>query len=360
MLCYNKFMNKIPHNKPLLGEEEAKAAADVIKSQWIIAGPEVEKFEKTIASYVGKRYAVALNSGHASLHLSLLALGVGENDEVITTAYTTPDLLNVINYCRATPVIVDILPDSFNIDSSQIKLKLTSHTKAIIVPHIFGFAAEIDTIKTIGIPVIEDCAQSIGTIYNGKPTGSYGDISMFSFYASKLITTGQGGMVVTDDEGYYKKVKDLINYNGPDYYITRYNYPMTDIAAALGNVQFGKMQSFIDRKKQIAELFKNVLRKKQVRYWPGDSDTNVNYFRFLVQLENEKQMEFVKEDMAKREITCIIPYHANELPHRILNLNLSKFPNTERILHTVLSIPIFAAMTDEEVERVAAALEETL
>ncbi len=353
-------MHIIPHNKPSLGDEEIKAVESVIKSNWIIAGKEVEKFEETLKNYTGNKYAVALNSGHAALHLSLLTLGIKENDEVIIPSYVTPDLLNVIYYCRAVPVIVDTADNSFNIDPQKAIEKCTKRTKAMIIPHIFGFPADIEQLKQCNIPIIEDCAQSLGTVYKGKPLGLYGDLTVFSFYASKIITTGQGGMALTNNHDYSENMRDLIRYNMPPAYRVRYNYPMTDIAAAIGNVQYAKLETFLEKRKNIGNKYRKILKNKKINYYPGDDELNINHFRFLIQFKDNKQLIFVKEELAKKGITAIIPCPPNETGHRILNLNIDEFKNTETLVNTVLSIPIFPNLTEEEIEKITTTLENIL
>jgi perosamine synthetase len=352
-------MEIIPHNKPSIGEEEIQAVTNVLQSGWIIAGKEVETFENSLKKYTGRKYAVAVSSGHAALHLCLLILGISEGDEVIIPAYTTPDLLNVIYYCKAVPVPVDLQQNTFVIDADKIKDKITSRTKAMIIPHLFGLAADIERIKQYGIPVIEDCAQAIGTNYRGKPVGFAGDLSIFSFYASKLITTGQGGMILTDNKKDYQLARDLIAYNDNPTYKIRYNYQLTNIAASIGNAQFPKLEGFIEKKKYIASQYKNVLQRKHISFWPQENKES-NHFRFLIKLKNAQQRKQVIAAFEKKGITTIVPYKRYELPYIILGLDRNDFSNTEQLVDTTLSLPIFQALTEDKIVRIVNALEEIL
>jgi perosamine synthetase len=353
-------MRIIPHNRPSLGDEEINAVANVIKSGWLIAGKETQKLESAFISHTGKRYAVALNSGHAALHLSLLAIGVGAGDGVIVPAYTPGDLLNTIYYTGATPILVDTEKNGFNIDPRKIQAVLNNKTKAIIVPHIFGFPANLSAVSRYKIPIIEDCAQSLGSMYNGKPVGGEGAISIFSFYATKLITTGQGGMVVTNSKQYYEDIQDRILYNGRQIYRVRYNYPMTDIAAAMGNVQYKKLINFIKKRKKIGDRYREVLKNKSLEYWPKSEDTHVNHFRFIIRFSSTAKRNQAQASFLKKGITTIVPYSEGELLHNLLKCNKKDFMEAETMARTTLSLPIFPGLTDKEVERITAAIDEIL
>lgn len=349
-------MKQIPHNRPTIGNDEAKAVAKILKSRWLVAGEEVTKLEETIKRLTNRRYALAVNTGTAALHLSLLTLGIKTGDEVILPSYTVSDVVNAIYYTGATPVLIDAEKDSPNIDPKQIKEKVTKKTKAVIIPHMLGLPANIDEIQRFNVPVIEDCAQSIGSYYKNKPTGSFGDLSIFSFYASKVITSGQGGMIATNDKKYYEIIKDLIDYNGRDNYKIRYNYPMTDIQAAIGNVQLKKLEVFIARRKKIAIVYRKILTEKGIAFWPKDEMMKVNYFRFVIRFTNRQQRDYAQAIFAKNNIETITPYRKAELLHNLLSKNAKAFPNTETLSQTTLSLPIFPSLQDSTVEHIAKVL----
>lgn len=349
---------RIPRNKPTIGQEEMNAQSAVLKSGWLIAGKQTEQFENAIKTSIGAKYALAVNSGHAALHLSLLALGVGKDDEVIVPTYSPGDLLNTIYYVGATPRPVDSEKDGFLIDIDQILKVISPKTKAMIIPHIFGFPVDMKRVKTYGVPVIEDCAQAIGSYYRSKPVGAYGDISIFSFYASKMITTGQGGMVVTNSKRYFLDMKDMIDYNSRDTYRVRYNYPMTDTSAALGNMQFEKLDAFITKRKAIAATYRQSLQGKNISFWPRNGDLHVNHFRFIIQFSTRDDREKAHAAFVAKEIGAFVPYKETEILHNALHLDANDFPNAQHFAETTLSLPIFPSMTDEEMTYVADAIHE--
>lgn len=356
-------MKTIPHNKPWLGLEEEEALRKVVESGWVIAGNQVKKLEKKLSEMLGLRYAVAVSSGTAAIHLSLLALGVGRGDDVILPSYTVSDILNAINYTGANPVIVDIEKDSFNIDPSLVAKKINKKTKAIIVPHMLGGSAKIDELEKFGIPIINDSAQALGTYYNQKPAASYGNLSVLSFYATKVVTTGQGGMVLTNNKKYLSFIKDVIDYNGRDNYKTRFNYPMTDIAASLGNIQAGKLGMFLKKRREIGAKYQKALKntclpagKEKIHFFPSRSDTNSNYYRFILKFENKETRNRVKSIFGKKGITTIVPLNDYELLHNCLCLDKRNFVNAENLAATLLSLPIFPSLRHSEIERIVKVL----
>jgi perosamine synthetase len=189
----------IPHSRPTIDQEEIAVVTDVLESGQLVQGEQVLHFEQSLAALIGVKGAAAVSSGTAALHLALLALQVGEGDEVAIPSFVCPALLNAIRYVRAVPVLADIDPETFNIGVVDLKRRLTRKTKAIICPHMFGLPADIREIVALGVPVIEDCAQSLGSRYGEAPAGSFGALSVFSFYATKVICTGEGGMVTAND-----------------------------------------------------------------------------------------------------------------------------------------------------------------
>ncbi|MBP9716663.1 MAG: DegT/DnrJ/EryC1/StrS family aminotransferase [Candidatus Levybacteria bacterium] len=350
-------MNIIKHNKPLLGKDELNAVDEVIRSEWIIADSQVKKFEKSIASMNKFKYAVALNSGTAAIHLALLSLGVKKSDEVILSAFTVADPLNAINYTGAKTVLVDVEKNSCDIDVEQIKRKITNKTKAIIVPHMLGSFAKIEELENLGIPIINDCAQSIGGIYKGKPIGSYGDLTIFSFYATKLITTGQGGMVLTNNKRRAKFMRDTIDYNGRTNYKVRFNYPMTDLSAAVGNVQLKKLDSFIKRRREIGLRYQNTIKDKNISFFPNSKDDYSNYYRFVLKFTSRKKRDDAKKLFIKNRITAIIPIKEYELLYNCVSENKKDYPNSLEMANTCLSIPIYPALKEEEIKRIVEVLE---
>lgn len=335
----------ISHSKPTLDQDDYQGVLDVLKSGYLVQGEKVIKFEEDLSSFVGVKDGVAVSSGTAALHLSLIALGVGKGDEVIIPGYVCPALLNAISYVNAVPIIADVDKFTLNIDVDNLKGRITGRTKAIIVPHMFGLPADIDEIMSLGIPVIEDCAQSAGSRYKGGHTGSFGLLSVFSFYATKMLSTGEGGMVLSNDDGLIRTVSDLRDYDEKESYSVRYNYKMTDIQAALGISQLRKLTSFIKRRKEIAGLYDEVLQEMTFPIPAVPEGREHIYYRYVLLLDNA--FGFI-ENMKKRGIECRRPVYKPLHEY----LGLSEFPVTDEIFQQAVSIPIYPSLSDSEVKRI--------
>jgi dTDP-4-amino-4,6-dideoxygalactose transaminase len=256
----------IPISHPDMGEEEWQALREPIMTGWLTQGPKVEAFEKAFAQRHGVKYALAATSCTTALHLILTALGIGPGDEVIVPAFTWVSTANVVLSCGAIPVFVDVDRTTFNIDVTQISKKLSRRTKAILPVHLFGLCADIDAISEAApdITIIEDAACASGSDYKGRPAGSLGLAAAFSFHPRKSITTGEGGMVTTNNEELAQKVNSLRNhgasiseekrhqdfqpYRLPDFNLLGFNYRMTDLQGAVGIVQLSKLDSFIEER----------------------------------------------------------------------------------------------------------------
>lgn len=342
---------------PSLGVAEIKAVKKVIESKWLIPHKEATKLEENIKKYIGIKYAVATSSGSAALHLGLIVLGIGRGDEVIVPTYVCTALLNAVYYVGAIPVIVDIEKNWFTMDPDAIRKNINKKTKAIIVPHVLGFPAKIDQIKKFRLKIIEDCAHGLGSHYNEKPLGSFGDISIFSFYATKVITTGHGGMFTTNNKKYYKIVRDLIDYDRRKDYKVRYNYQLTDFAAAIGNVQFKRIDNLFKKRRYIASKFIPILEKqKDIEFWPKKEDRKLNHYRFMIKFKDKKTRDLFKLNLVKKGISTVIPIENFQLLHRYLKLPKKDFPNAEDMANTTLALPIHPNLTEAEIVRITSAL----
>jgi len=259
---------------PSTGDDEWNAVREPLISGWLTQGPKVAEFEKKFASYHEANHALATTSCTTGLHLMLAALGVGPGDEVIVPAFTWVSTANVVLYCGATPIFADIDPRTFNIDPKDIANRVTSRTKAIMVVHLFGLCADMDAIRAAApshIPILEDCACAAGATYKGKFAGTLGLAGAFSFHPRKSITTGEGGMVTTNDTAYAEicdqlrnhgaSVSEEIRHKGPkpyllpDFNLLGFNYRMTDLQGAVGVVQMEKLSSFIKERQQWADFY---------------------------------------------------------------------------------------------------------
>ncbi|MBU4343800.1 MAG: DegT/DnrJ/EryC1/StrS family aminotransferase [Desulfobacteraceae bacterium] len=343
----------ISHSRPTLDQNDFDSVLDVLKSGHLAQGEQVARFEEALSSFVGVRNGVAVSSGTAALHLSLLALGVGEGDEVIIPSYVCCALLNAVMYVNAVPVIADIDRFTFNMDADDLKKRVTQKTKAIIVPHMFGLPADIDEILSLGIPVIEDCAQSIGAKYQGRYTGSFGVCSMFSFYATKMLATGEGGMILSDDDRLAGILRDLRDYDEKDGYSVRYNYKMTDIQAALGISQLKKLPLFIERRKEIAGLYNRALNEISFPVPATLEGREHIYYRYVLLLDDSSG--FI-ENMLKMGIECRRPVFKPLHEY----LGLSEYPVTDEVMGRAVSIPVYPLLGDEETSRIIDAVKNLL
>ncbi|MBI3600628.1 MAG: DegT/DnrJ/EryC1/StrS family aminotransferase [Nitrospinae bacterium] len=348
------------------------AVADIITSGYISQGSAVEKFESEMAEYIGVKGGAAVSSGTAALHLSLKALGVKEGDDVAIPSYICPALLNAVHYIGANPLLIDIDNSSYDIDPSDLRRRLTKRTKAIIVPHIFGLPADIEEILNIGIPVIEDCAQSVGASYKGKKVGSFGICAILSFYATKVMTTGEGGMVLSNSDNILDKVRDLREYDHKPEYVVRYNYKMTDMQAALGISQLKRLDSFISKRKYIAGLYNKRFSELGIAI-PSNPEKEHIYFRYVIRNmapehqstrapENkgqrlEEDLKFFEDHGVKCMRPIYKPIHKYLKPVLNSDSGLEGFPETDRAWDKLISIPIYPSLSDAEVNYIIAVVE---
>jgi perosamine synthetase len=334
----------IPHSRPTLGPEEIQAVSNVISSGYVAEGARVQKFEQSFADYLNIGHAVATNSGTSALHLTLLALDVGPGDEVIIPSYVCCALLNAVNYTGATPVLADICPDTCNIDAADVKKRLSDRTRAIIVPHIFGLAADLNALLALGVPLIEDCAQALGSEYAQRPVGTFGIAAIYSFYATKVITTGEGGMVVSNSKDIADRIRDLKTYDQKDDYKIRFNYKMTDIQAALGLAQLERLDTIIRRRRSIAVKYTRAFKSLDLNLPPQNSGHI--FFRYVLGF-NSDCLSFIQA-LANKGVGCDRPVY---LPlHR--QMKRKGCPVSEKAWKNSLSIPIYPSLTDEEGTRV--------
>jgi perosamine synthetase len=343
----------IPHSMPTLGQEEAKGLQEVLASGRIATGEEVQRFEQAMASYLGLTGAVATASGTAALHLSLLALGVKEGDEVICPSFTCSALLNAVYHCRATPRLVDIDDETMNISLAATRKALTKRTAAIIIPHMFGYPVEaMEDFLALGPPLIEDCAQSLGATYKGRMSGTWGAAAIFSFYATKVITTGQGGMVTSREKGLLAEVQDLRAYDKKEDYKIRYNFCMTDLQARIGRIQLGKLPAFLKAREQRAQWYGKHLKGLKGVIMPPKGGI---YYRYIVRI-TEGKLDGVIGELHREGMEAQRPVF-RPLHHY---LNLAGFPATERVFTEALSLPIYPRLKAVDARNVALGLKKAM
>ncbi|MEW6428704.1 MAG: DegT/DnrJ/EryC1/StrS family aminotransferase [Thermodesulfobacteriota bacterium] len=327
---------------------DARAVAEVIAGGQLAAGRVVRRFEEETARFLGIADGVAVSSGTSALHLALLALGVGAGDEVLLPSYLCVAPLNAVHHAGAVPVLADVDPETGNLDPQDAEKRLTAKTKAIIVPHLFGRPAPMARLKALGVPVIEDLAQAFGASLDGRPLGGHGEVAVCSFYATKVFTTGEGGMVLSRDRRLLDRVRDLHDYDEKELYQVRYNYKMTDMQGALGLSQLRRLPQSLARRRQIAafydDRFRDLGAELPVRL-EGE-----NHFRYVLRLHRSPQA-FIAA-MADRGVTCRRPVFRPL--HRLLGLQ--GFPGSDDLHDRAVSLPIYQGLSDEEVRAVAGAV----
>lgn len=363
----------IPVNEPVLSEDSKKFVNQALDSGWISSsGKFVEEFETKFASYIGMKYGVALSSGTAALHVALLSLGVGPGDEVIVPAFTMGATWLAVLYTGAKPVFVDCELENFNIDPNKIEEKITKRTKVIIPVHIYGHAAEMDEILRIAkkykIDVLEDAAEACGGEYKGKKCGSFGKINAFSFYANKIITTGEGGMVVTDDESLainarqfrdlHHSLKKRFIHDG-----IGFNYRMTNLQGALGCGEIKHIDGYLNKKQHMAQLYNSLLKNISGITLPKTKKYVKNVYWMYGILVDEKEFGMsrneLRDELSKNGVeTRDFFYSPNRQPVLKEFLRDEYFPNTERIEKTGFYIPSGLALTDTQMKKVASVVKD--
>ncbi len=366
----------IPITKPLLGEEEEKAVIQVLRSGWLVQGPRVAEFERTVAEYVGARHAVATSSCTTALHLTLALCGIGAGDEVIVPSFTFIATANAVRYTGATPVFVDIDPQTYNVSPECIEAAITPQTKAIMPVHQIGLAADLDRINAVarrhGLVIIEDAAPAIGATYKGERVGGLGNPTCFSFHPRKVITTGEGGMIVTDDEGFADRARrmrahsmslsDLARHHAQrvafeEYHEVGYNYRLSDLQAAVGIEQMKKLAFMLTRRQEMAARYNEAFADLDCLQLPFSSrETPHTYQSYMVQIRPHapKMRDRVMQEMLEAGVATrrgvmavhLEPVYADQRCAR------ERLPVTETAARDTLLLPIYATMTETEQEYV--------
>lgn len=353
----------IPIAKPLIGDEEKQAVLEVLDSGILSQGPRVQAFEEAFAEMCGVRYAIATSSGTTALHIALLAHGIGPGDEVITSPFTFIASANCALYVGARPVFVDIDPRTFNLDPAQIEAAITPRTKAIIPVHLYGLPCDMDPIMEIaqkyGLAVIEDACQAHGAEYRGKKVGSFGT-GTFSLYPTKNITSGEGGMITTNDPEIAEKCRIIRQHGARQRYYhdeLGFNFRMTDIHAAIGLAQLLKLEQFNQIRQAHARYLTEHLRGVVTPYVPPDR-THV-FHQYTVRVPSGKRdalRAFLQERGIGSEVYYPLPIHQQRL-YRELGYD-GHFPEAERAAQEVLSLPVHPALSPSDLEAIVAAVNE--
>jgi dTDP-4-amino-4,6-dideoxygalactose transaminase len=385
----------IPFCQHTLGEEEIREVIQVLKSEWLTAGPKTLLFEEAFAQYIGSKCAVAVNSCTAALHVALAAFGVNEGDEVITTPMTFCATAEVIEYQRARPVFVDIDPSSFNIDVNLIEKKITARTRAIIPVHYGGIPCNLDAIYSVAerhsLAVIEDAAHAVGSKYRDKKIGSFGHPTAFSFYPTKNMTTAEGGVITTNDEALAHKMKVLslhgisrdawkrYSKQGQWYYEVEhlgYKYNFTDLQAALGIPQLVKLDTFNAQREYYARMYFDLLRGVEGvqlpawynDYFNGPSDARFyNSWHLFVIMLNTRVLKIDRgqfiEALKERGVGTsvhFIPLHLQPFYANKYGYKRGDFPFAESIYDRIISLPLYPRLGEQNLRFVVDTIKELL
>lgn len=356
----------IPHSKPSIEPADEQAVLDVLRSGQISQGPAVARFERQMAEFLGLQGGVAVNSGTMALELALRALHIGEHDEVIVPSYVCSAPWQAITRVGARPVLADIDPETLNIDPASARRALTTKTRAILIPHLFGLPADLDALQQLDVPLIEDCAHTLGATVGGRPVGAVGTLTVCSFYATKLLCAGEGGMVLSDDSTLLDRIRQFREYDErPVLTLGSSNLKMSDLHAALGCAQLRRLSEFIARRCWIAEAYRQALtntpageRLISPSIPPGRTHV---YFRYVVRLKADAPgVDTV--DLTDKLLTR---FHAAGLQARRpvfrplhQYLGHKGFPASEEAYRTALSVPIYPSMTEKELQRSLATVQE--
>jgi len=376
---------RIPFFRPAIDDDDIAAVADTLRSGWLTSGPNLREFERELSAACGAPYVNAVNSCTAALHLCLRAWDIGPGDEVIVPAYTFPATATVVVHTGARPVLVDVRERDANLDPEAFERAITPRTKAVIPVHFAGEPCDMDAILAIarprGIRVLEDAAHAIGAAYRGRPIGSIGDATAFSFYATKNITTGEGGALATFDQALSDRVRILTlhgmtrdAWNRYDaggswrYDIVEFGFKdnLTDLAAALGRRQLAKLERLTEARTRIAMRYIANLRDEPLLTLPAFDEANRHAWHlFVVRVDNRRSpvhRDDVIRRLAERGIGTsvhFIPLHFHTA-YRKLGYQPGDFPVSERIFEGAISLPLFPAMTDADVDFVCENLREIL
>jgi dTDP-4-amino-4,6-dideoxygalactose transaminase len=357
---------------PSIEEDDFQAVRRVLRSGYLVQGPEVAAFEETIARYVGTRYAVVVSNCTAALHLALLALEVGSGDRVAVTAYSWPASANVIVLCGAQPIFVDVDSQTFNMDPDSLKEKIgRTGVKAILPVHTFGGIAEMPAIQEIGsrlgVPIVEDAACALGAALSSRMAGTWGTLGCFSFHPRKAITTGEGGVITTNDLALANRIRALRNHgldpeaSSPDFILPGYNLRMTEFQAALGSSQMQKLERIIVKRREGARRYDLLLKDSNLRAPQALPDSRHVYQSYVVLLPRHaaaRRGQIIQTLRSRGIETTIGTYH---MPLTTWFRNRGRFqagdfPRTDDVAARALSLPLFESIEESEQREVVSAL----
>ena len=368
---------EIPLARPDITQAEIDAVVSVLQTPWLSLGPTGRQFERRFAEVVGRKHAAAVSSGTCALHLCLRAMGIGQDDEVITTPFSFIASSNCILFEGGRPVFVDINAETWNIDEGRIESAITERTRAILAVDVFGQPARFDAINEVarrrGLRVVEDSCEALGAKLAGQPAGTLAEVGVFGFYPNKQITTGEGGMVVTDDEELARVMVSMRNQGRDDqggwlaHHRLGYNYRLSDINSALGIVQVDRLAEILSRRERVAKMYRQRLAdESRVRFQKIESDVQMSWFVMVVRLDDgysQEDRDRILKTLRERGIACsnyFSPIHLQPFYMAEFGYKGGEFPVCEALASRTLALPFFGAMTESMVDQVCEALRSVL
>jgi dTDP-4-amino-4,6-dideoxygalactose transaminase len=372
---------KIPMSEPDITAAERAAVAEVLESSVLALGPRLERFERRVAAAAGTRHGIGVSSGTAALHLAMLAAGIGEGDTVVTTPFSFIASANCILYVGARPLFVDVDPESLTMDPDQLErslamlARLDRRAKAVIPVHVFGQSCDMDPILDVArrydLVVVEDACEAIGATYRGRPVGGLGDAGVFAFYPNKQLTTGEGGMLVTDRldwDALFRSLRNQGRDEGDGWLAhTRlgYNYRLDELSAALGLAQIARLDELLAKRERVASWYTQRLRAVEGVTVPRRAPwtTRMSWFVYVVRLAGRAIRDRAVAELARRGIPVrpyFPPIHLQPFYRARFKFGPGQFPIAEAAGDTCLALPFFAGMREEQVDTVCGALDEVL
>ena len=366
----------IPLSQPFVTEEEVQAVVEVMRSNRLSIGPHIEAFEQACAHHAGRKHGIGVNSGTSGLHLCVKALEIAEGDEVITTPFSFVATTNCLMFERAQVVFVDIDPQTYNMDPDALAAAVTPRTRAILPVEVFGNTAHFDAYERIArthkLKMIEDCCEALGGVLGDRPAGSFGDCGVFAFYPNKQITTGEGGMIVTDDDRVADLCRSLRN-QGRDtsawlsHARMGYNYRMSEINAVLGQVQMRRLDEILAHRRDAAALYNAALADiDDIHLPPMAQPSRASWFVYVIRLADrftQAHRDAVMAYLQKHGVGCnpyFVPIHLQPYVQELMATKPGDFPATEHVAARTIALPFFARLTEGQVQRVKAVLKDAI
>ena len=365
---------KVKMSAPDLNEEDRAAVVGVLNTGRLALGPKTFEFEQLMADYVGVKHAIAVSSGTAALHLIVRALGIGPGDEVLVPSFTFAASVNAILYERATPVFVDIEPETYNLDAEDLERKITPRTKAVMAVDIFGHPAEWNELLRVaekyGLKVIDDSCEALGAEYEGRKIGQFGDAAAFAFYPNKQMTTGEGGIIVTDDNDIARLARSMRNQGRGEmgawleHERLGFNYRMDEMSAALGVSQLRRIETFLEKRERVASLYTKKLQGFDwVRPPVVKPNVRMSWFVYVVTLADGLERDPVMKEMEAMGVPSrgyFAPIHLQPYIRRMLETKPGMLPVTENISKRTIALPFHNNLREDQVEHVVGALEQAV